>query len=328
MLRSKTLFFTILVVVLILSTLFMMGQGAVGIPWAKIPHLLLGEIQPQEFLLHQVLVHIRLPRLLLSIIVGAVLATAGVVMQALFRNPLAEPGLMGVSSGASLGAVGAIVLFNAGISLIASFAFAGSLLATLLAYFVGKRFEGSSGLLLAGIAINAIAFSVIGMLTYTANDTQLRNLTFWSMGSLTNGTWPILTYLLPWTLIWLYILFLQWRALNALLLGERELTHLGFSIKKLRRHLIIGIALIVGPCVAITGGIGFIGLIVPHIMRMLLGANHKYLIPASILGGALLLSIADSIARTIILPAELPVGLLTSLLGGPFFLYLLLRKRQ
>ncbi|WP_246233552.1 FecCD family ABC transporter permease [Pelistega europaea] len=302
--------------------------GAVTIPWSDIPRLLFNKAQPHELLLHQVLLEIRLPRLLLSMVVGAVLAVAGTVMQALFRNPLAEPGLLGVSSGAALGAVIAIVLFNASLPFIASYAFMGSFLATICAYLVGKRFNGVSGLLLAGIAINAIAFSIIGLLTYIANDTQLRNLMFWSMGSLSNGSWSILSYLIPWSILWFIFLSSQWQALNALLLGERELSHLGFSIKKLRYHLTIGIAFIVGPCVAITGGISFIGLIVPHILRMLLGANHKYLLPAAMLGGALVLSIADSIARTIIIPAELPVGLLTSLLGGPFFLYLLLRQRQ
>ncbi len=184
------------------------------------------------------------------------------------------------------------------------------------------------GLLLAGIAINAIAFSSIGILTYIANDAQLRDLTFWSMGSLATSSWHLLYFLIPWTLIGLFFLYSQWKALNALLLGEREVVHLGFSMVALRKRLILTVALLVGPLVAVTGGIGFIGLVVPHIMRLLLGANHKQLMPASILGGALLLTLADTVARTLITPAELPVGLLTSLFGGPFFLYLLLRNKR
>lgn len=325
---SKPSFLLLLTLLLLFSTLWTIGQGAVYIPWTDIPRFLWGDILPQEEVLRKVLIDIRLPRLLLALLAGAILATAGVVMQALFRNPLAEPGLMGVSAGASLGAVAAIVLFGAGLSIIAPLAFIGSLAATMLAYLVGKRFGGSAGLLLAGVAINAISVSIIGILTYMANDAQLRDLTFWSMGSLATSSWTILSYLTPWTILWLALTLSQWRALNALLLGDREVNHLGFSLKTLRRRLILSVALLVGPLVAITGGIGFIGLIVPHMMRMLLGANHRYLIPASILGGAFLLSMADTAARTLITPAELPVGLLTSLLGGPFFLYLLLREKR
>lgn len=325
---SKSTFLLLLAVLLLISSIWVSGQGAVYISWSDIPHLLFGEITSTEQVLQKVLIDIRLPRVILALLAGAILAISGVVMQALFRNPLAEPGLMGVSAGASLGAVTAIVLFGGSLTIIAPSAFLGSLTATLIAYLVGNRFGGTAGLLLAGIAINAIAGSIIGLITYTANDSQLRDLTFWGMGSLATASWTILSYLIPWTIFWIIMLMTQWRALNALLLGDREVNHLGFSLKKLRQHLILSVALLVGPLVAITGGIGFIGLIVPHIMRMLLGANHRFLIPASVLGGALLLSLADTAARTLIIPAELPVGLLTSLLGGPFFLYLLLRERR
>lgn len=324
--RSRTLLLIVLAFVLMLTSIFVIRLGAVNISWSQLPHLLLGNAQQSDQPLQQLLLQVRLPRLLLSIIVGAVLAGTGVVMQALFRNPLAEPGLMGVSSGASLGAVIAIVLLSDSLPYMSVFAFVGSILATFLVYEIGKRFSEGTGLLLAGIAINAIAFSIIGILTYTANDIQLRNLTFWSMGSLANATWGMLGYLIPWCILGLVFLCLHWKALNALLLGEKELGHLGFSINSIHRHLIIGTALIVGPCVAITGGIGFVGLVIPHLLRIIIGANHKYLLPAAILGGALLLSLADTLARTVILPAELPVGLITSLLGGPFFLYLLLTQ--
>ncbi|WP_071058218.1 iron ABC transporter permease [Pelistega sp. MC2] len=321
-------FHLLLAVCLLVIIAISVGYGAVRISWSEISGVLFKSTTESYTLVQKVLIDIRLPRVILSTIVGAVLAIAGVVMQALFRNPLAEPGLMGISAGASLGAVVAIVLFGAGLPLIATLAFLGSLIATLLAYLIGQRFGNIAGLLLAGIAINAIAFSSIGILTYIANDAQLRDLTFWSMGSLATSSWHLLYFLIPWTLIGLFFLYSQWKALNALLLGEREVVHLGFSMVALRKRLILTVALLVGPLVAVTGGIGFIGLVVPHIMRLLLGANHKQLMPASILGGALLLTLADTVARTLITPAELPVGLLTSLFGGPFFLYLLLRNKR
>src|SRR5690606_29793466 len=218
-----------------------------------------------------------------------------------------------------------IVLTAGGFLLIAAAAFVGSLLATLLAYLLGRRHPGMAGLLLAGIAINAIAGSAIGLLTYAADDRQLRDLTFWSLGSLAGGTWQILAWLAPWSLILIGWLCLQWRPLNALLLGEREAAHLGYELKPLRRRLVVVIALVVGPLVAVTGGIGFIGLVVPHLVRMALGANHRHCLPISAVGGALLLVLADWLARVVVVPAELPIGLVTALVGGPFFLWLLLR---
>ncbi|NEN74877.1 iron ABC transporter permease [Pelistega sp. NLN82] len=326
--KYKITFILITSIILLLCAIWVISIGTVNTPLNNLPYLLFGDIANTEQTLRNLLLNIRIPRVLLAMVAGAVTAVAGVIMQALFRNPLAEPGLMGISSGASLGAVTAIVLLGSGFIMITTFAFTGSLVATLFAYLIGKRFGHSAGLLLAGIAINAISFSIIGLFTYMANDHQLRDLTFWSMGSLATSSWTILLFLIPWSFILLSILSFQWRSLNALLLGEREVIHLGFNIKNLRRHLILSVALLVGPLVAITGGINFIGLVVPHIMRMILGANHKYLIPASMFGGALLLLGADTLARTLISPAELPVGLLTSLIGGPFFLYLLLSHKQ
>lgn len=303
------------------------GSGAVNIPWRIMPELLFGSAQDVPPMLRQVFLEIRLPRVLFSAVVGAALAVSGVAMQALFRNPLAEPGLVGVSSGGALGAVTAIVLTARDFVAIASAAFIGSLLATFLAYILGRRYPGMAGLLLAGIAINAIAGSAIGLLTYAADDRQLRDLTFWSMGSLAGGTWSLLAWVAPWTLFWLGWLCMQWKAMNALLLGEREAAHLGYAIKPLRRKLMIVIALVIGPLVAVTGGIGFVGLVVPHLVRMTLGAHHRYCLLASAVGGALLLVLADCLARVAVIPAELPIGLVTSLIGGPFFLWLLLAKR-
>ncbi|WP_073106100.1 FecCD family ABC transporter permease [Pollutimonas bauzanensis] len=312
---------------LALAALAASASGAVFIPWASFPRLLWGHLLPGDDLLRNVLVDIRLPRVLFSAMTGAALAATGVTMQALFRNPLAEPGLVGISSGAALGAVCAIVMTAGGFLTVAAAAFGGSLLATWLAYSIGRRYRGVAGLLLAGIAINTIAGSAIGVFTYLANDAQLRDLTFWSMGSMAGADWPAFAMLAPWTALLLAYLCSQWRVLNALLLGEREAAHLGFELATVRRRLIVATALIIGPLVAVTGGIGFIGLVVPHLMRMLLGAHHRHLLPASVLAGGLVLTLADWLARVAASPAELPIGLLTSLVGGPFFFWLLSRGR-
>ncbi|MGO3743161.1 FecCD family ABC transporter permease [Kerstersia sp.] len=302
-------------------------SGAVEIPLARIPALLAGTQAPNETLWRNVLLDIRLPRVLFALLAGAALAVSGAVMQALFRNPLAEPGLVGISAGGSLGAVGAIVLTNGGFWVLAPAAFVGSLLATMLAYMLGRRFPGVAGLLLAGIAINAVAGSIIGIFTFIATDTQLRDLTFWSMGSLAAADWKLLGYLAPWLLIVGAWMLFQWRALNALLLGEREAQHLGYALKSIRRRLVVGTALIVGPLVAVTGGIAFVGLVVPHLIRLTFGADHRWLLPGSVVAGGLGLTLADWVSRIAVIPAELPIGLVTSLIGGPFFLWLLARRK-
>lgn len=317
----------ILGLLLLITGIGATASGALSIPWSDLPRLLLGSLQPEDTLAHRVLIDIRLPRVLFSSLTGAALAIAGVTMQALFRNPLAEPGLVGISAGAALGAVAAIVLTSGGLFMVAPAAFAGSLAATWIAYCVGRHYHGIAGLLLAGIAINTIAGSAIGLLTYVANDTQLRDLTFWTMGSLAGASWRLIALLAPLLLLIMLYLCRQWRVFNALLLGEREAAHLGFEMATVRRRLIVLTALLIGQLVAVTGGIGFIGLVVPHLVRLILGAHHRYLLPVSMVAGALLLTLADWLARVLISPAELPIGLVTSLLGGPFFFWLLSRAR-
>lgn len=317
---------TLLATCLGLAVMVASGHGAYPIALNELLHWALGG--DLDEVSRNVWVNIRLPRVLLGVVTGAALAIAGAVMQALFRNPLAEPGLVGLSAGASLGAVFAIVLTGGGFLLVGGFAFLGGLAATLLAYLLGSRSRTNAGLLLAGIAINAIGFSAMGVIIVHANDAQLRDLTFWNMGSLAAANWSMLAWLAPWTLVAGTVLLLHWRALNALLLGERETYHLGFDIKRLRWQLIVLIALTVGPVVAVTGGIGFIGLVVPHLVRLWLGADHRWVLPASALGGALALTLADWLSRMVIAPAELPIGIVTSLVGGPFFIWLLLRGKR
>ena len=300
--------------------------GAFHVKWM----VLIGGVGTEQIdeVSRHVLLNIRLPRVLLGVTAGACLGVAGAVMQALFRNPLAEPGLIGLSAGASLGAVLAIVLTSGGLMLIGSFAFLGGLGATALAYLLGKQASHNAGLLLAGIAINSIVFGVMGILIFQANDVQLRDLTFWSMGSLAAADWSMLSWLMPWSLMLLALLLRQWQLLNALLLGEREAYHLGFHPSRLRWTLIILVALTVSPVVAVTGGIGFVGLVIPHLIRLWLGADHRWVLPASGIAGGLALTLADSACRVVIAPAELPIGLMTSLIGGPFFIWLLMREQR
>lgn len=325
---SAPLALAVLGAVLVGVALAASSSGAVQIPLRDMPALLFGDPTQDDALWRNVLIDIRLPRVLFAMVAGAALAVSGAAMQALFRNPLAEPGLIGISAGGSLGAVAAIVLTSGGFWVLAPAAFAGSLLATFCAYTLGRRVPGMAGLLLAGIAINAVAGAMIGLFTFVANDAQLRDLTFWTMGSLAGANWTLLAFLGPWVLAMSWWLMRQWRVMNALLLGEREAQHLGYALKRVRAQLVLACALIVGPLVAATGGIGFVGLVVPHLVRMTLGANHRWLLPASVLGGALALTLADWLSRVAVVPAELPIGLVTSLVGGPFFLWLLARGRR
>lgn len=286
-----------------------------------------------------VLTAIRLPRVLLAIGVGGGLAVSGAVMQGLFRNPLADPSLIGVSSGAALAAVITIVLgstvFSAwsdwlGAFLLPAAAFAGGVLATVVVYRLATR-EGRTSvatMLLAGIAINALAGAGTGLMIFIADDDQLRDLTFWTLGSLGGATWTQLAVVGPVLLGGMLATPLLARPLNALLLGEGEALHLGINTEQVKKLVITLAALVVGAAVAVSGIIGFIGLVVPHLLRLAVGPDHRVLVPGSaLLGGALLLG-ADLLARTIVAPAELPIGIVTALLGAPFFLWLLLRDRK
>lgn len=325
---SAPLALALLAAALVLAVVAATANGAVDIPMRELPSLLWGTPTPENALWRNVLIDIRLPRVLFALVAGAGLAVSGAAMQALFRNPLAEPGLIGISAGGALGAVAAIVLTSGGFWITAPAAFVGSLLATLCAYAVGRRVPGVAGLLLAGVAITAMAFSLIGLFTFVATDAQLRDLTFWNMGSLGGANWKVLAFLGPWVLLVSLWLMSQWRVMNALLLGEREAQHLGYTLKRVRARLVLASALIVGPLVAATGTIVFVGLVVPHLVRMTLGANHRWLLPATVLAGGLALILADWLARTVVVPAELPIGLVTGLVGGPFFLWLLARGRR
>jgi iron complex transport system permease protein len=318
--------FTWLTLLLVSAIGVTVVQGAYPISLLTLINSLVGQRTLDDVSQH-VLLDIRLPRIALAVVAGAALGVTGAAMQALFRNPLAEPGLVGLSSGASLGAVLAIILTSGGLLIIGSFAFLGALAATYLAYLLGMRSNNVSGLLLAGIAINTIVFSLMGLMIVQASDVQLRDITFWNMGSLAGATWSVLGVLSPLVLIGMGLLMSRWRVLNALLLGDRAAFHLGNNLKTVRWQLLTLVALTAGPLVAVTGGIGFVGLVVPHLVRMVLGADHRRVMPASALTGALALVLSDGVSRVVMAPAELPIGLVTSLVGGPFFIWLLVKGK-
>ncbi|ENS1772758.1 iron ABC transporter permease [Vibrio parahaemolyticus] len=281
---------------------------------------------------------IRLPRTILCMFIGAILAICGVVMQGLFRNPLAEPGIIGVSAGAGLGGAFAIVVFAEfsqnhpqlmNLAALPLFAFLGGALTTVLVYWLGTNKFGTSVtiMLLAGVAISALSGAAIGFLNFSADDQMLRDLTLWSMGSLAGANWAGIGLASVTLVVLLFLFHKKAMSLNALLLGESEARHLGVPVQKLKRQLILLSAVGVGVTVSICGAIGFIGLVIPHLGRMLAGPDHRTLLPISALLGALLLTCADMMARVLLAPAELPVGIVTALIGAPFFIYLLFQQR-
>lgn len=315
-----------------------LGMGAVDIPagdvLAVLADRLLGietgvAVDPQHA---EVLWAIRLPRVVLAILVGAALGIAGAALQGIFRNPLADPGVVGASAGASLGASIAIVL---GVSALGTMtqpvaAFLGALAATTLVYLMSRRGGRTEvvTLLLTGLAITAVVEAAAGLLISAADDQELRDLTFWRLGSLGGGTWDTVTMAAPFTLLAVGLLPALARQLNVLALGEREAGHLGIATERVRAAVVVLAAMGVGAAVAAAGLIAFVGLIIPHLIRVSAGPDHRIVLPASAVGGALLLVGADLVSRTAVAPIELPLGVITGLLGGPFFLWLLHRTRR
>lgn len=330
------------VLLLIVSLFLAVGIGAVSISSGEAIAIFAKQVgltgwtsfEPRQ---EGVLLSIRLPRALLAMVVGAGLATAGAAMQGLFRNPLADPGLVGVSSGAALAATTTIVVGSSVTALLPPHArvfvlplaaFLGSLVTTLTVWRLATRAGRTvvATMLLAGIALNALTGAGTGLLTLAATDPQLRSLTFWTLGSLNGATWSSLAVVTPLVALAVVGLPRLSRSLNALLLGEADARHLGIEVERVKRVVVVLTALAVGATVAACGMIGFIGLVAPHLIRLLLGADHRYLLPGSALLGAVLLTLADLLARTVVAPAEIPIGIVTALVGAPFFLWLLLRQ--
>ncbi len=286
---------------------------------------------------HEILVNIRLPRIILCLIVGAALGIAGACLQGLFRNPLADPGLIGVSAGAAFGAVFSIVIFGNlieasffGIYLIPFSSITGAFITIFIIYFLSKgfRYDNVTYMLLLGIAINSLAGAGIGILTFLSDNSQLRTLTFWMMGSFSNAEWQLV---IPSTLI--IILSIIWiipeaRKIDLIQIGEIEALRLGVNIKSLKIKIILSSAFIIGVSVSVSGILGFVGLVVPHLVRLIGGVNHTYLLIGSAFLGSCIVVLSDLISRIAIQPAELPIGLVTSAIGSPFFLWLILRVKK
>lgn len=321
-----------------------LNAGTVNIPIDIIIHQSTSLfLQPSTTDIHTdqintILFDIRLSRICLAFLIGAILAISGAVMQGLFRNPLAAPSLIGVSSGASVGASIVIVLTGAwlqtnavlGLSVVALGAFIGSFLITILVFRLSTSTLGTSvtTMLLAGIAISALGGAVNSLLSYFADNEMLRQISIWQMGNLSTANWTRVSIVAVVAVVVLILFPRESKSLNALLLGESEARHLGIDVQRVKKKLILLTTLGIGTAVAVAGMIGFVGLIVPHIVRLLIGPDHRWLLPVSALAGGILLLIADTLARVIIAPVELPTGILTAILGAPFFIMLLIQQRR
>lgn len=335
---------TTLIGILLLAVVISAGMGALPVSPAQSIAILLKQVGIRlntEYNDQQqiVITAIRLPRVLFGIFIGATLSMCGTAIQGLFRNPLADPVLIGISSGAALFTVFMIVvglqlfggLFHlAGAYALSFAAFAGAFVTSITIYRISQAGGKTivSTMLLAGIAISAIAAAGTGLMTLMANDAQLRTITFWNLGSLGGASWSSLTVLVPICLICLVGLPLLSKPLNALVLGETNAAHIGINVESLKTKVIVLAALGVGVCVSVSGIIGFVGLVTPHIIRKLIGPEHRQVFIASGLLGAIILVMADLVCRTVIAPIEIPIGIVTALIGAPFFLYLLLREKK
>ncbi len=326
-----------LLLVYVVTAYVSMGTGAAKVSFFEAISVILSgdEISARDRL---ILFDIRLPRLLLGSLIGAALAVCGAILQSLFRNPLADPGIIGISAGASFGAVTMIVLGAGPLLFVSNFfgifslpimAFIGSLAVT----FFLQRISTTNGktsivtMLLAGIALQAFVLAATGILIFMADDQQLRDLTFWSLGSVAGATWAKVGA----SAVIIFVSFLAVpflaNALNAMSFGEAAAFHMGYEVQRIKVIAISCTAAATGAAVAVSGGIGFVGIVVPHFLRLIIGPDNNYLLPASALLGAALLVSADSLARVIVAPAELPIGIITAFIGAPFFLWLLLKRK-
>lgn len=329
-------------VLLVILILLALTVGAVAIEFTSLGqwlHARLYGLAVPDKQTQLIVEALRLPRALLAAGVGALLAICGAAAQGLFRNPLADPALIGVSAGAAAGASLVIVFLGNtlvagwfGVSLISLGAFAGAILVVVAVYRLAThQREGTTSvatMLLAGVAFSYLAGSLSNVLKFISNNDQLRQLSLWHMGGLEAANFTQVGLIASVLLVVGGCLYGQYKALNALLLGESEARHLGINVKRVKGRVIVCIAAGVGVAVALSGVVAFIGLVVPHMVRMLLGPNHKYLLPMSACVGAMLLVLADTLARTIIAPTELPVGLMTAVLGAPVFISLLRHRKN
>ena len=326
---------------LALAALVSVSIGPTGLTLSSLPRALSaafsGSETPADVHARLVLLEVRLPRMILAAFVGASLAVAGAMMQGLFRNPLADPALIGVSSGAALAAVATIALGGTfagplvealGAWALPVAAFFGGFATTMALMLIARR-HGTTAiatLLLAGIALGAIAGALTGLLAYVSDDRELRDLTLWSMGSLAGASWQKVLGIAPFALVLILTIPRLVRALNGLLLGEAEAFYLGIEVEKAKLRIVTLTAAAVGAAVAVSGTIGFVGIVVPHLVRLIAGPDHRIVLPASALLGAVLVVVADVAARMIVAPAELPIGIIMAVIGAPVFLHLVIRR--
>jgi iron complex transport system permease protein len=326
-----------LAMALVVVAVAAVGLGAFSIGVGDIARAVLSAIgvpgiDPIDPTAEAVLWQVRLPRVALAVLVGACLGVAGALMQGVFANPLAEPGTVGVSAGAAVGAVVAIVtgLTVAGTWVVPVAAFGAGVATALLVHRLSR--EGGRTdivtLLLTGIGVNALAGAIIGWCTFVSDDAELRSITFWSLGSVGLATWPMVVLVLPFAVAGFAFAPRLARPLDLLALGDRPAAHLGVDVERVRRRAVVLVALLTAAAVAAAGIVGFVGLVVPHLVRLVAGPGHRRLLPASALGGALLLLLADLVGRTVAAPAEIPLGVVTALVGAPVFLWLVRRARR
>lgn len=319
-------------IILLVSIFLSMRFGAINLTWAEIQAGFTQLFSGNEVELNaRIFAELRLPRVLLCVITGASLAVGGVLMQALFRNPIVEPGLVGTSSGAAFGAslyfvLGSVLSFNAGEWTLPIAACLGGITSTYLVFVLSGSFRSRAsivGLLLTGIAINALFLSGIGFLSYIARDPQARSITFWNLGTISGANWHSVFIVGLSTLVCVLLGLRYTKSLNALMMGENEAQLVGVNIKRLKLEVLTINVIIVSVATAFTGVISFVGLIVPHILRMMGGSDNRYLLLNSVILGGIVVTLADLIARFSLRPAELPIGIVTSIVGVPIFIFLL-----
>jgi iron complex transport system permease protein len=336
--KRNRFIFPVLIILFVIVMITAIAFGAVSILPAgmlsSLKHFFGG--QKPANIYEAVFIQLRLPRVILCAITGAILAVSGVLMQGLFRNPIVEPGLIGTSSGAAFGAAFVFVMAakwppelksQIGPFLAPLFAFMGALLATYVVYILARNARRVSiiSLLLVGIAINAVGLSGTGFMSYIARDPQARSITFWNLGTLSGANWLQVAIVGTVAAAMFIISFRYSKQLNALLLGEEEASYLGVDTERMKRRVMVLNTAMVSVATAFVGVISFVGLIVPHILRLLIGSDNKRLLPASMIAGAVLLVLADMCARLLLAPAEIPIGIITSLVGAPVFIILLKR---
>lgn len=337
---KQSLIFIILIALLLASIVVGIGIGAVYIPPTEIIKIMfshfpglsnLGEgLMPEHNI---IIMTMRLPRVVIAALVGAGLALSGAAFQGLFRNPMADPYVIGVSSGAALGAILSIIAQSLwrvhlyyGIPL---FAFLFAIITIALVYNLA-RIGGKvpvMTLLLAGIAVNSLLSALVSLCMFFSGD-QLHQIIFWLLGGFSGRGWEYVYMFIPYGIVGAMIIFVYARDLNALLLGEDSAQHLGIEAEKVKRYLLIAAALLTGACVSVSGMIAFVGLVIPHIVRLIIGSDHRVLLPAVALFGSIFLLMADVLSRVVVAPSEIPVGIVTALVGGPFFIFLLRRQKN